>query len=109
MHTERCDFRDVAAMQFRRHQADLEAGLLQRALERGRIAPQHVERVGAIDHKPRADIAVAVDVQLDVDAAEFRRIEAELPQLAASFNRGVVNLVAQRLRRSEEEVRTLLQ
>lgn len=39
----------------------------------------------------------------------FRRIEADRPSLASGFNRAVVNLVAQRLRHSEDEVRTLLQ
>ena len=38
----------------------------------------------------------------------FQQIESEVPQLASCFNRSVVNLVAQRLRRSEEEVRVLL-
>ncbi len=39
----------------------------------------------------------------------FQQMEAEAPLLAAGFNRGVVNLVAERLRRSEEEVRILRQ
>ena len=44
-----------------------------------------------------------------LSTAAFRRIEIERPQLASAFNRAVINLVAQRLRHSEDEVRTLLQ
>jgi sulfate permease, SulP family len=43
---------------------------------------------------------------LSTDA--FQKIESTLPHLASSFNRGVVNLVSERLRHSEEEVRSLL-
>jgi SulP family sulfate permease len=39
----------------------------------------------------------------------FEKIEREAPLLASSFNRGIINLVADRLRRSEEEVKMLLQ
>jgi SulP family sulfate permease len=39
----------------------------------------------------------------------FERIESEAPHLASSFSRGVVSLLAERLRRSEEELRGLLQ
>ncbi len=39
----------------------------------------------------------------------FRQIERDLPLLAARFNQGIVNLIADRLRRSEEEVKNLLQ
>ena len=39
----------------------------------------------------------------------FARLETQSPLLAAHFNHGVVNLIADRLRRSENEVRTLLQ
>ncbi len=43
-----------------------------------------------------------------LSAARFQRIEADTPHLASCFNRGVVKLVAERLRRSEEEVRGLM-
>jgi SulP family sulfate permease len=39
----------------------------------------------------------------------FEKIERDVPLLASHFNRGIVNLVAERLRRSEEEVKMLLQ
>lgn len=39
----------------------------------------------------------------------FARFESEAPRLAACFHRSVVQLLAERLRRSEEEVRTLMQ
>jgi hypothetical protein len=56
------------------------------AFEFGRIALQQIERVGAVDHKPGADVAVAVDVELDVDAAELRRIEADFEVLVAGVS-----------------------
>jgi len=39
----------------------------------------------------------------------FEKIERDAPLLASHFNKGIVNLVAERLRRSEEEVKMLLQ
>jgi sulfate permease, SulP family len=39
----------------------------------------------------------------------FEKIEREVPVLASHFNKGIVNLVAERLRRSEDEVKMLLQ
>jgi SulP family sulfate permease len=44
-----------------------------------------------------------------LSAESFQQIEREAPLLAACFNKGIVNLVAERLRRSEEEVKMLLQ
>lgn len=44
---------------------------------------------------------------LSTDA--FERMEAENPQLAASFSKFIVNLLAERLRCCEEELKTLLQ
>ena len=57
--------------------------MLQRALERRRVALEEVERVGAVHHQAGADITVAIDVELDVDAAELRRIESNLEMLVA--------------------------
>src|SRR6186713_1682177 len=53
------------------------------ALERRRVALEEVERVGAVHHQAGADITVAIDVELDVDAAELRRIESNLEMLVA--------------------------
>ncbi len=39
----------------------------------------------------------------------FEKIERDAPLLSSHFNKGIVNLVAERLRRSEEEVKMLLQ
>jgi SulP family sulfate permease len=39
----------------------------------------------------------------------FEKIEREVPALASHFNKRIVNLVAERLRRSEDEVKMLLQ
>ena len=61
----------------------VEAGLLQRALELRRVAAQQVERFGALDDQPRGDLAVVIDVEPHVDAAELGRIEADLEALQA--------------------------
>ncbi len=67
--------------------------------------------MGFYSHEPRSATVIADQLcrlhYLSTQA--FKRIESEDPYLASCFNRGVVNLVAERLRRSEEEVRSLLQ
>jgi microsomal dipeptidase-like Zn-dependent dipeptidase len=51
---------------------------LQRALERARVALHEIERLRAIDRQLRRDIAVAIDFESYVDAAEFRRVETNV-------------------------------
>src|SRR5262249_60730104 len=46
----------VAQREFQPLLAGLEARVLQRPLERGGVAAQQVERVGALDHEVRADV-----------------------------------------------------
>ena len=61
----------------------VEAGLLQRALELRRVAAQQVERLGALDHEPRGDLAAVIDVEPHVDASELGRVEADVEALQA--------------------------
>src|SRR5262249_4970494 len=57
--------------------AGLEAGVLQGALELRRVAAQHVEGGGPLDHQVRRDVAVLIDVEPHVDATELGRIEPD--------------------------------
>ena len=63
----------------------LQARLLQGALELGGVAAQQVERLGALDHQARRDMAAAVDVEPHVDAAELRRVETDLEAVASGL------------------------
>ena len=47
------------------------------ALQRTEVAAQQVERIGPLDQKAGGHVALAVDVQPNVDATEVRRVEAE--------------------------------
>ena len=59
----------------------VQSGMLQRAFELRRVAAQQVERLGALDHEARGDLAGLVDVEAHVDAPELGRIEADLEAL----------------------------
>src|SRR5262249_41760374 len=74
----------VAQREFQALLAGLEPGILQRALERRRIAAHGVERFRARHHEARRDAAVAVDAQVQVDTSEFGRIEADLEAVLAA-------------------------
>src|ERR1700674_2706384 len=52
----------VAQGELQAFAAGLEAGILQRALELGRVTAQHVEGGGALDNEMGRDIALLVDV-----------------------------------------------
>jgi len=56
----------------------LEAGILQGALETGGVAPQQIVCVGTLDGQARGDVAVAVDVEPNVDTTELGRIKPNL-------------------------------
>ena len=44
----------------------------------GRVAAQQIERLGALHHEPRGDLAAVIDVEAHVDAPKLGRIEADL-------------------------------
>ena len=52
-------------------------GILQSAFEAGGVAPQQVERIGAVGDQARCDVAVVIDVEANLDAAELGRIETD--------------------------------
>jgi hypothetical protein len=66
----------------------LEPGLLQGALELAGVAAQHIEGLRALDEEARGDMAVAVDVEAHVDAAELRRVEPDLEAAAPRLRAG---------------------
>ena len=66
----------------------LQAGILQRALQTGGVVAQQVERVGTIRDQARGHVAVAVDVEPHLDAAELGRIEANLEVVLARLRLG---------------------
>src|SRR5262249_17227601 len=76
----------VAQRELQRAIAGREPGGLQGAFERGRIAPQQGEGIGAIDHEVRGGPAAAVDVERYLDAAEVRWVEPDLETLLAGFH-----------------------
>ena len=74
----------LAQREFHRVVGGLEPGLLQRAFELVGVALEQVKRFAPLDNQARGGVAVAVDVELDVNAAEFRRIETDFEVLLAS-------------------------
>src|ERR1700730_6249530 len=68
----------VAQRELQRCVVGRESGRLERALQGGRVAPQEIERVGAVDDEMRRGAAAAVDAELHLDAAELRWVEANL-------------------------------
>src|SRR5690606_17304899 len=56
----------------------VEAGLLQSAFQAALVALHQVERFGLFHGQPGMDLATLIDIQLDVDAAQFGRVEADL-------------------------------
>jgi hypothetical protein len=60
-----------------------QTGVLQGALQAGGVAAQQIEGVGAVRDHARGHIAVAVDVEANLDAAELGRIEADLEMVLA--------------------------
>ena len=73
----------IAQRELQRVARGLQPGLLQRPFELRRVAAEKVERLGAVDDETRRDVAVGVDVEPHVYAAELRRIEADLEVLFA--------------------------
>jgi len=63
---------------------------------RARVALEEVERVGAVHHQAGADITVAIDVELDVDAAELRRIDLEMLVAGVGLRRDLDGEAGQR-------------
>jgi hypothetical protein len=61
----------------------LEPRILQGALKTGGVPPQQVVRLGALDGQTRCHVAVAIDIQPDLYAPEFRRIEADFKPVLA--------------------------
>ena len=61
---------------------------MQRAFELLGVPAQQIERLGPFDDQPRGDVAVAIDVEAHVDAAELRRIEADLEAVLAGDGMG---------------------
>jgi len=50
-------------------------GIVERALQLVGVLAQHRQRLGALDRQMRRHLAVAIDVDADIDAAEVGRIE----------------------------------
>jgi hypothetical protein len=51
---------------------------LEGALKAGGVAPQQIVSIGSIDGQARDDVAVVVDIETNLDAAEFGRIKPDL-------------------------------
>ena len=56
----------------------IETGLRQCPLQGALVTLQEVKRLGALDGEPGVDLTRRIDVELDVDAPHFRRIEPDL-------------------------------
>src|SRR5690348_1387598 len=75
---ERAVRRLLAQRKFEAAVGCLQSRLLQRALQALRVAAEKIERLRPIDREMRIDLTALVDVELDVDAAKLRRIEANV-------------------------------
>ena len=67
--------------------ADLEAGIIQLALQLRRILAQHRQRFRLFDRQMRSDLAIAIDIDADIDAAEIGRIEPDFKTALAASHR----------------------
>src|ERR1700738_3229236 len=57
--------------------AGLETGVIQRALQLGGVLAQHGERFGLFDPQMRGHLAIAIDIDSDIDAAKVSGIEPD--------------------------------
>ncbi len=62
-----------------------QSGLLERAFELRLLTLQQFERVGAVSGNVRGDLAVAIDVEMHVDATEFGRVETNFKLVGAGL------------------------
>ena len=63
---------------------NIQAGIAQRAGQGRRVLLQQIERLGLIGGHMRLRLAAGIDRQPDIDAAQFRRIEADFELLGAA-------------------------
>jgi hypothetical protein len=61
----------------------LQSGVLQRTLKAGLVATEKRQRIGPVRDQMRRDLPVAIDLEPHFDAAELRRIEADVEMIAA--------------------------
>ena len=60
-----------------------ESGILQGTFKARGVATQQIESVGTVDGQTRSHVAIAVDVEPDLDAAELWRIKADFKAVFA--------------------------
>ena len=65
----------------------MEPPLIQRALQLGRILAQHRQRFRFFNSQMRSHLAVAIDIDADVDAAEVGWIEPDFETALAAVGR----------------------
>ena len=63
-----------------------QAGLLQGVLDLRLLALQQLQRVGAFGRDVGRDLAVAIDIELDVDTPELGRIETDIELIGAGLD-----------------------
>src|SRR6195952_2615361 len=68
--------------------AGLETGVIQRALQLGGVLAQHRQRFGLFDSQMRGDLAIAIDVDANIDAAEVSGIKPDFEAALAASCRG---------------------
>jgi hypothetical protein len=67
--------------------ASLESGIVERALQLRRVLAQHRQRFRFLDRQMRGDLAVAVDVDTDIDAAKLGGVEPDFEAALAALRR----------------------
>src|SRR5882724_744077 len=77
----------VAQAELQAAVARLQAGVIQRALQLGCILAQHRQRFRFFNCQMRSHLAVAIDIDANIDAAEIGGIEPDLEAALAAFCR----------------------
>ena len=81
----------VAQAELQTAVAGLESGIVQRALQLRRILTQHRQRFRLFDRQVRSHLAVAIDVDANIDAAEICRIETDLEMALAALAEAAIS------------------
>ena len=78
----------VAQAELQAAAAGLQAGVVQRLLQLRRVLPQHRQRFRLFDREMRRHLAVAVDIDAHIDAAEIGGIEPHFEMGLAALRGG---------------------